>query len=67
MKAPLYLCVWEIATIEADDSKDFPLLLPSNKELVIVGLGGAARRHQIIISLIEFVYQCWLLEPARSP
>jgi hypothetical protein len=33
--------------MEADDPEDFPLLLPSNEELVMVGLGGAARRHQI--------------------
>ena len=45
-KAPLYLRAWEIATMVADDPEDFPLLLPSNEELVMVGLGGAARHHQ---------------------
>jgi hypothetical protein len=40
-KAPLYLRAWEIATMEAEEPEDFPLLLPSNEELVMTELGDA--------------------------
>ena len=51
-KAPLYLRAWEIVTMEAKEPKDFDLLVPSNEELVMMELGGAARlpRNYIIIN-----------------
>jgi hypothetical protein len=42
-KAPLYLWAWEITIMEAEEPQDFELLVPSNEELVMMGLVGAAR------------------------
>jgi hypothetical protein len=51
-KAPQYLRAWEIAMMEAKEPQDFPLLLPSNEELVMREMSGAAGhpRDYIIIN-----------------
>jgi hypothetical protein len=41
-KASLYQRAFEIATMEEEEPKDFGLLVPSNEELVMMDLGGAA-------------------------
>ena len=51
-KAPLYLWAWEIVTMVAEELQDFPLLLPSNDELVMMGLVGAAK-HQKNYTIIN--------------
>ena len=50
-KALFYLRAWEIITMEAEESQDFTLLLPSIEKLVMTELGSTAmhpRNYTII-------------------
>jgi hypothetical protein len=49
-KAPLYLRALQIATIEPKEPKDFPLLLLSNKELVMMDCEGVKHLTNYIIN-----------------
>jgi hypothetical protein len=48
-KAPLYLRAWEIAIMEDKEPQDFGLLAARDDELVMMGLGGAARHPKSYI------------------
>ena len=39
-KAPLYMRAFQIATLKPKEPEDFPLLLPSNEELVMTDSEG---------------------------
>ena len=49
-KALLYLRALQIATIEPKEPKDFPLLLPSDEELVVMDCEGVKHLTKYIIN-----------------